>query len=421
MSSFEARLLQEYEAAAEANNPGVQAIADIDGAQADEDAEAAREKAQVAYDQSPVATVGPSRDDYDYDAAYAGGANLKAAGEGGGVKLPLKHFKPGFVGIGGYDQNGEKYRDTFADSDQHIQKAATALGQSSTNTVDGAPEDDVPHLSRAAYGMMQEGAGFEDFAASTSRNWNDVQKRKAWEIAKRSDEREWLQQRMQANDLDDPGYPAEIPEPGEAEPIYVKDLPGHQEWMSSAAIVYQAFKGQDPQGEDLNDWAMSRMSLFNNNMPAMVAMAVWAMHQEAPVAKAFMDMMVIWDNVDNWDPVVAKKMLFSLAMDPTTYIGMGVGSVAIKVTMRATKNVLLHNLMLLTASAGAGAVFGGGIEGARETVEIAGGARKEYDPAMIGAMSGVGGVVGAALPAGIMGAGKLVKGARKLVKKGKSP
>lgn len=405
MEDYTSILTEEVEAETLENDPGNVAIRDIEADEAQEREVDETARYQTAYDQSPAATEGPSTEQYDYRAAFADGANLKAVGEEG-VRLPLKHFKPGFVGVGGFALDGTQVRTDWQDTDGHIKAAATALGGSRTSTATGAPPDDIPHLARAAYGMDAEGGDYDAFNSGVSGNWNDEQKGLAWEGGQRAQARIQWEQAALGNTFEDPGglefEPAEI---------YVDELPGNEDWMSAAQILYDATPRAEvePAGQDMANWALNRMSLFSNNVQTQAMLAVWVSTQPPEVGQAFLRLMEIYDSVDNWDPIVLRNATTHMAADPTNYIMFGGGVALAKAGLWAGKRAFRQYLIGTLGGATAGAAFAAEESLSRQTVKISAGQQEGYDLEDLGIDTAAGTVVGGVLGGALTGAGKLLK------------
>jgi hypothetical protein len=178
------------------------------------------------------------------------------------------------------------------------------------------------------------------------------------------------------------------------------------EWIENARVVWEAMGSpnvhdkrrpstpwmpevdQPPPPEmsdhDIGEWARRELSLFNWNVASTVSYGHKIMSSDDPkLALAFLNLSNMYDHSDGGGAEFSRALL-GLATDPTTYVGMGVGSVAARGVAKATAKSGLTKMMKMgVVGATAGAVEGGSLAGGFDLVvqniEQEAGARQDID------------------------------------------
>lgn len=146
---------------------------------------------------------------------------------------------------------------------------------------------------------------------------------------------------------------------------------------------------------DIGEWARRELSLFNWNVAATVSYGHKIMSSNDPkLALAFLNLSNMYDHSDGGGTEFARALL-GIAADPTTYIGMGVGTVAAKGVAKATaKSGLTKMMQMGIVGATAGAVEGGSLAGGFDLVvqniEQEAGARQDIDYGRAMTATGIG-------------------------------
>jgi hypothetical protein len=164
----------------------------------------------------------------------------------------------------------------------------------------------------------------------------------------------------------------------------------------------------DPMSEEqVGQWARNELSGFNWNVATMLKYAQKIMTSEDPkTALAFLNLINMYDFSDG-DMGDFGGALGEIAMDPTTYLGLGVGSVVAKGASKAVaKTGLKKSIQMAIVGATAGAVeggmLGGGFDLTVQNVEQEAGAREDIDRGRAAGAAGMGAGLGIVL-GGTMG------------------
>lgn len=206
----------------------------------------------------------------------------------------------------------------------------------------------------------------------------------------------------------------------EAPPTSSFTLPSNQEWMDNARKVWE-FAGSPqtgipvtpgygeftPEPDEMNDeaiarWAKEQMSLFNWNIASTMDWGHKITSQDDPqVALAFLNLINMYDHSDG-GPAEFGRALGGIMTDPTTYLGVGVGSVAAKGTARALAKKQISNLvkgMIIGGTAGGieGGVIAGGFDLVTQNIEQEAGAREDLNLGRAAISTGAGIGLGALL------------------------
>jgi len=170
-----------------------------------------------------------------------------------------------------------------------------------------------------------------------------------------------------------------------------------------AKTLYQEFRPLNDY--EIGKWARNIMSGFNWNVVNTVAMAKRIMTADDPeLALAFLNMMNMYDH-SSGSKMDFAGALGEIATDPTTYIGLGAGSIVAKGAAKALAKTGLKKAIqgaLVGATAGAieGGTLAGGFDLTKQKIEQEVGAREEIDYGRVGIATsmgvGLGTILGAA-------------------------
>lgn len=151
--------------------------------------------------------------------------------------------------------------------------------------------------------------------------------------------------------------------------------------------------------EDIANWAKNTMSGFNWNLVVMgdVARRVFAA-DDPKAALAFLNIMNMYDHSDGGRAEFGKAIAF-LAADPTTYAGLGIGSLAAKGAAKATAKKSMSmavKTMLVAGSAGLveGAAVTGTMDATVQNIEQEAKVREDLDLWRTGKATAFGGAAG---------------------------
>ena len=313
-----------------------------------------------------------------------------------GARIPNKYIKPGAVEIGGRDlSTGEQIRDYGEDEDGMIKQGVDRLRESSMDTQTGAPIQDLTGLAEVAVGYQGQGSTYEEYIAEVPEHWSEEQRRIAWIAASRAREQMDIEANIREHEGDAGEYSDE-----EVETVSDEQLSGDDEWLDSVARVYEAFEGRPFQGsrEELHQLGLDEMSAFNYSAGSMAEAIIRLKSGDDDLKRSYHTMMTMYDSKEgNWDDF--GRAVKSLGLDPTTYLSLGAGKIAMTAAQQAAKvgvsKWLAGYIGAGAAGAAIGSGFGAGIEAGRQTVEKEAGARDAYDGGAIGGMAGVGALGGA--------------------------
>ena len=195
------------------------------------------------------------------------------------------------------------------------------------------------------------------------------------------------------------------PAPRTGDTIDEGTLAANQDWLQASRIHYKYSEGKDFEGtdEDLAKYGLNTMGWFNYNLPVMGVDAARIQFAPEDHKKAFLYLMETYDDLGmSWSGV--GRAVKGIAADPTTYVGLGtlgLGTAAQQGGMIATKQGIKA---LLKASARTAIVagveagfYGGATSVARQSVEVAGGARDEISTGQVLTDAAVAGTAGAVL------------------------
>jgi hypothetical protein len=164
-----------------------------------------------------------------------------------------------------------------------------------------------------------------------------------------------------------------------------------------------------PSDQDIAWWAQREVQMFNWNVASTLNWAKDIMSGNDPqAAKAFLNLINMYDHSDGGF-IEGIQAVNAILMDPTTYVGLGVGSLASKGTAKAfakqeLKKAIQLGLQGSVAGATEGGALAGGFDLVKQQVEKEAGARDEIDLAQTGVATGIGAGFGAFL-AGPIGYG----------------
>lgn len=167
------------------------------------------------------------------------------------------------------------------------------------------------------------------------------------------------------------------------------------------------FEGKMPRtsDKDIAEWARRQMSSFNWNVAVTLGYAHKIMTSEDPkAALTFLNLMNMYDH-SSGGPADFGMALVNLASDPTSYTGLGVGSVAARGAAKALAKKELKKSIQLAIVGGTGgliegATLAGGFNLTVQNIEQEAGARKDIDYGEAGSATALGGVAGIVLAGG---------------------
>ncbi len=198
-------------------------------------------------------------------------------------------------------------------------------------------------------------------------------------------------------------------------------------WIEASSLVYKMKEGKDFQGytEDLAQYGIDKMSEFNYNISfGMVPDVLDVEDADHDTQVAFAYMM---DTYDKKDVTIEGfgRAAKELALDPTSYVGigtLGVGFAVKKSAQEVAKQGLKNRLMAKISSyltnevaigATEGALYTAGDEVARESVYQDAGMMDGYSPENIAIAGGLGAVAGGGIVKGVKMVGKGIDMANK--------
>lgn len=158
-------------------------------------------------------------------------------------------------------------------------------------------------------------------------------------------------------------------------------------------------------GEQVGEWMRQEMSGFNWNVVNTMDYAHKIMGANDPkVALAFLNLINMYDHSDGGAAEFGSA-LAEIATDPTTYLGLGVGSVAAKgaaklVAKTGLKKAIKMGIVGGSAGLMEGAGIAGGFDLTVQNVEQEAGARKDIDYGRAGVATGIGAGMGLLLGTG---------------------
>ncbi len=332
----------------------------------------------------------PEMQDYDYVSEYQDNPDL--------TRLSNRNRRN--LAIAGYDMGtGSKFRTDYQDADGDIQEGVNRLRESVRDNEMGAPWEDIEGLTMVASGMLKEGATKDDFMGQVPGHWSSAHKITAWNAAQAASYRQAIEDRTRNDDWADM---PQSPQPVSDEPIDPDTLHENRQWLQSAETLYEATKGAKPEmsSEDLSEWALGEMAMFNWNLSHMSMMAYRGI-QDPRFARALYNTMNLYDNVGvNWN--VAGNSVKSMAMDPFTYVGVGAPVAAAKVSAKAGIRAMLLESMQTAGKIGAaaGAGFVAADSANRQSVGISA-EEHGFTPGDVLIDSMIGGVAGLTIGTGL--------------------
>ncbi|KKN03968.1 hypothetical protein LCGC14_1102310, partial [marine sediment metagenome] len=200
-------------------------------------------------------------------------------------------------------------------------------------------------------------------------------------------------------------------------PEWIEEAKRLYEFMGSPILAAGMPSGAYPQrqkefveehlatDEEIGQWARNQMSMFNWNVMMTLSYAQKIMSSGDPdLALTFLNLLNMYDHSDG-GTVEFGKALLNVASDPTTYVGLGFGSIAARGAAKATAKTGLKKAIQLaivggTAGAFEGGTLAGGFNLTVQNIEQEAGARKDIDYGEAGLATGIGIAAGTALGAG---------------------
>lgn len=190
------------------------------------------------------------------------------------------------------------------------------------------------------------------------------------------------------------------------------------EWLEYAKQLYK-FKGEPefrpgitpgapniyegpPTDEDIAFWAKREVQMFNWNVASTLTWAKDILSKNDPQsAKAFLNLINMYDHSDGGF-FEGMSAVNAILMDPTTYVGLGVGGLASKGAAKAfakqeLKKAIQLGIQGTVAGATEGGTLAGGFDLVKQNIEKEAGARDEINLAQAGVATGIGAGAGAIL------------------------
>lgn len=188
------------------------------------------------------------------------------------------------------------------------------------------------------------------------------------------------------------------------------------EWLENARIVYAKFAKEalpgwlemedDSSDEYIRKWAKDQIGGFNWNLLVTQDWARKILTAEDPkVALAFLNLLNMYDHSDGGGKEFGMALAY-LATDPTSYLGLGVGTLASKGAAKMLAKTALKKAATLSIGGGVAAGIEGGAittgyDYARQKIEVEAEAKEKVDPWQLlkmGALGvGFGGILGGGL------------------------
>lgn len=287
--------------------------------------------------------------DYDYQAAYRGGATF-APGADGQVQLPNKYAAPEKHNLMGYDlATGMKYRNTIQGDRPATQAAIQNLRNSYVNQNGEAPVRDVRPLSQLAKDFRKEGRGFEDFDRNVPSQWNSEQRRMAWTAAVDADNITTVGKMLKVVQ-DTYGAMTAPAKFSQEETI------ADPQFGTDGKAIYKLFHGEEFQGGGIEAarWLRDHLRWFDFNVAHQAMVMGRVRSSDYAGIEAYSRAIERWDQTAaDLGAVNIMQNLGRGIVDPTNLIGLGAGKAALMTGGRmALKQVLKR-------AAEAGAVAGG--------------------------------------------------------------
>ena len=212
------------------------------------------------------------------------------------------------------------------------------------------------------------------------------------------------------------------------EPPSTSEMVGSDEWMEAAKAHYKFMGSPDlvmggpspglaeerrkflsemppTTDEDIRQWAKRELSSFNWNVASTLGYAHKIMTSEDPKAALnFLNLINMYDHSDGGAGEFGMAIL-NLASDPTTYSGLGVGSVAARgAAKQLVKSQLKKSIQLAIIGGTAGTIEGaslaGGFDLTVQNIEQEAGAREDIDYGRAGKATAMGAGLGLLLGGG---------------------
>lgn len=140
----------------------------------------------------------------------------------------------------------------------------------------------------------------------------------------------------------------------------------------------------DMSDRQIGEWARRELSLFTWNVASTLSYAHKIMTSEDPkLALAFLNLINMYEHSDGGS-VEFTRALLGIATDPTTYVGLGVGTIAARGAAKALakselKKAIQMGIIGGTAGAFEGGTLAGGFDLVVQNIEQEAGARQDID------------------------------------------
>jgi len=187
-----------------------------------------------------------------------------------------------------------------------------------------------------------------------------------------------------------------------------RELSVTPEWVEASKTVHSLFAPEEELGSDqeYGEWGIEFMGEFNWNMIRM-GTAASTIYGDKASDDQKQAMLMLMDGYDTL-PVTwqgTKRAFKNVFTDPTTYVGLGslgfglAGRSGVKAATKEGMRQALVNSIKSPTGIGVieGAIYAGADDLARQAVEVAGGAREEFDIEQTAEQAGIGAVAGGTL------------------------
>jgi len=338
-----------------------------------------------------------SQDNYDYVGMHMDGNSFEPMSETQGVKLPNKYLKRDQMIVAGHDVSANNViASRFDDTHGLIEDGVIELRNSYTDSVNGLSAEAVPALSKVALGVQLNGSDYATFAAEIS-GVPEEHKLAAWNAATGAANEKLLIDAIENNQI----APVDYEFPEMEDEFDIDQLRESENYTLASRALYKTLLGEEFKGTDqeAQDFAFRHMSQVNWNVPYLAMMANRAMNGNDETKRQIYAFLVLDERMGaSWEQT--GRNLESLALDPFTYIGLGVGNVASKTAQYAAKRQLAGWISksltkpFTSTAANTGTIYGAGFTGIddyfKQAIEVEATDKEEIDLGQTAKMTGLG-------------------------------
>ena len=338
-----------------------------------------------------------SQDNYDYVGMHMDGNSFEPMSETQGVKLPNKYLKRDQMIVAGHDVSANNViASRFDDTHGLIEDGVIELRNSYTDSVNGLSAEAVPALSKVALGVQLNGSDYATFAAEIS-GVPEEHKLAAWNAATGAANEKLLIDAIENNQI----APVDYEFPEMEDEFDIDQLRESENYTLASRALYKTLLGEEFKGTDqeAQDFAFRHMSQVNWNVPYLAMMANRAMNGNDETKRQIYAFLVLDERMGaSWEQT--GRNLESLALDPFTYLGLGVGNVASKTAQYAAKRQLAGWISksltkpFTSTAANTGTIYGAGFTGIddyfKQAIEVEATDKEEIDLGQTAKMTGLG-------------------------------